>query len=163
MPAALLTVAALTAIVASGIRRSAAANAVIVLATLAALATFVAAGLPSVEGVRWRAGEVSGEHGGRTPHTVAYADGELELTLYSRFRLGPALHWHLYLLGQLLGAFYVAKVREEKLRQASYLQAVHETGARLTHDIKNLLQSLSVLTSMAAREVRMRSARWRGV
>jgi signal transduction histidine kinase len=29
---------------------------------------------------------------------------------------------------------------------------VHETGARMTHDIKNLLQSLSVLTSVAARD-----------
>jgi signal transduction histidine kinase len=83
---------------------------------------------------------------------VDYAASELELTVYSRYRLGLALRWHLHLLGQLLGEFYVAKLREEKLRQASYLQAVHETGARLTHDIKNLLQSLSVLTSVAARE-----------
>jgi hypothetical protein len=29
---------------------------------------------------------------------------------------------------------------------------VHETGARTTHDIKNLLQSLNVLCSVAARE-----------
>ncbi len=47
---------------------------------------------------------------------------------------------------------FLAKQREETLRQASYLQAVHETGARMTHDIKNLLQSLNVLTSAAARE-----------
>jgi signal transduction histidine kinase len=108
--------------------------------------------LPSVAGVRWRTGESSGERGSRTPHAVDYAAGELELTIYSRYRLGPALLWHLHLLGQLLGEFYAAKLREEKLRQASYLQAVHETGARMTHDIKNLLQSLSVLTSMAARQ-----------
>ena len=108
--------------------------------------------LPSVAGVRWRAGDASGEQGGRTPHAVDYAASELDLTIYSRYRLGPALRWHLHLLGQLLGDFYVAKLREEKLRQASYLQAVHETGARMTHDIKNLLQSLSVLTSVAARE-----------
>jgi len=108
--------------------------------------------LPSVAGVRWRAAGASGEQGSRTPHAVDYAASELELTIYSRYRLGPALRWHLHLLGQLLGEFYIAKVREEKLRQASYLQAVHETGARLTHDIKNLLQSLSVLTSVAARQ-----------
>lgn len=108
--------------------------------------------LPSVAGVRWRAAEASGEQGSRTAHALDYAASELELTIYSRYRLGPALRWHLHLLGQLLGEFYVAKLREEKLRQASYLQAVHETGARMTHDIKNLLQSLSVLTSMAARE-----------
>jgi signal transduction histidine kinase len=112
--------------------------------------------LPSVAGVRWRAGangeRQAGELGARTPHALGYAAGELELTIYSRYRIGPALAWHLHLLGQLLGEFYAAKLREEKLRRASYLQAVHETGARMTHDIKNLLQSLSVLTSLAARE-----------
>src|SRR5688572_27950719 len=108
--------------------------------------------LESVAGVRWRAGEATGEQGTRTPQALDYASAELELTFYSRYRLGPALQWHLHLLGQLLAEFYVAKLREEKLRQAGYLQAVHETGARLTHDIKNLLQSLSVLTSLAARE-----------
>src|SRR5688572_13698137 len=108
--------------------------------------------VPSVAGVRWRAGEAADEQGSRTPHSVDYASSELALTIYSRYRLGPTLRWHLHLLGQLLGEFYVAKLREEKLRQASYLQAVHETGARMTHDIKNLLQSLSVLTSVAARD-----------
>jgi signal transduction histidine kinase len=110
--------------------------------------------LPSVAGVRWRAGEAAGEQGGRTPNALDYAASELELTIYSRYRLGPTLRWHLHLLGQLLAEFYVAKLREEKLRQASYLKAVHETGARMTHDIKNLLQSLGVLTSVAAREER---------
>jgi signal transduction histidine kinase len=38
------------------------------------------------------------------------------------------------------------------LRQHAYLQAVHETGARLTHDMKNLMQALYALTSMAPRE-----------
>jgi signal transduction histidine kinase len=108
--------------------------------------------VPSVAGVRWRAGAAADEQGTRTPHEVEYVSSELALTIYSRHRLGPTLRWHLHLLGQLLGEFYVAKRREEKLRQASYLQAVHETGARMTHDIKNLLQSLSVLTSLAARD-----------
>ncbi len=108
--------------------------------------------VPSVAGVHWRAGEASGERGSRTPHSVEYVSSELALTIFSRYRLAPTLVWHLHLLGQLLAEFYVAKLREEKLRQASYLQAVHETGARMTHDIKNLLQSLSVLCSVAARD-----------
>ena len=110
--------------------------------------------LPSIAGVRWRAGESQGEQGERTPNAVDFENSGLALTMYSRFRMSPALHWHLYLLGQLLGEFYMAKLREEKLRQASYLQAVHETGARMTHDIKNLLQSLNVLCSVAADEGR---------
>lgn len=105
--------------------------------------------LPAVAGVSWRAGEARGVRGSETPQAVEFANSELALTIYSPYRLGPALQWHLHLLGQLLGEFYVAKLREEKLREASYLQAVHETGARTTHDIKNLLQSLNVLCSLA--------------
>jgi signal transduction histidine kinase len=108
--------------------------------------------LPSVAGVSWRAGEARGEAGARTAHAVEFANDDLTLSIYSRYRLSPALQWHLQLLGRLLGEFYVAKRREVKLQQASYLQAVHETGARTTHDIKNLLQSLNVLCSVAARD-----------
>ena len=105
--------------------------------------------LPSVAGVAWRAGEAHGESGSRTPHLVQFSNAELALGIFSRYRLSPALQWHLHLLGQLLAEFYLAKLREEKLRESSYLQAVHETGARTTHDIKNLLQSLNVLCSVA--------------
>jgi signal transduction histidine kinase len=108
--------------------------------------------LPSVAGVRWRTGESHGEQGETTASSVEFENSALTLTVYSRFRMTPALHWHLHLLGQLLGEFYIAKLREEQLRQQSYLQAVHETGARMTHDIKNLLQSLNVLCSVAAEE-----------
>ena len=108
--------------------------------------------LPSVAGVAWRAGGAEGERGERTAHVVEFAGGELALRIFSRYRLSPALQWHLHLLGQLLAEFYSAKLREEKLRETSYLQAVHETGARTTHDIKNLLQSLNVLCSVAAAE-----------
>jgi signal transduction histidine kinase len=108
--------------------------------------------LPSVAGVAWRAGEERGELGERTPHAVEFANADIALTVHSRYRLGPALQWHLHLLAQLLAEFYVAKLRESQQRQSSYLQAVHETGARTTHDIKNLLQSLNVLCSVAARD-----------
>jgi signal transduction histidine kinase len=108
--------------------------------------------LPVVAGVRWRGANTQGERGDTTPYVVEFSSEDLSLTLYSRYRLSGALQWHLHLLGMLLGEFYVAKVREEQLRQASYLQAVHETGARTTHDIKNLLQSLNVLCSVAARD-----------
>ena len=108
--------------------------------------------LPAVAGVAWRAGDAGGERGERTPQAVECSEGELALTIYSRFRMNAALQWHLHLLAQLLAAFYNAKVHEAQLRHSSYLQAVHETGARTTHDIKNLLQSLNVLCSVAARD-----------
>ena len=119
--------------------------------------------LPSVAGVGWRAGEARGERGEKSPHGVEFSNSELALTIWSRYRLSPALHWHLHLLGQLLGEFYLAKLREEKLRQASYMQAVHETGARMTHDIKNLLQSLNVLCAVAERDEYKDSAGLQGL
>jgi signal transduction histidine kinase len=108
--------------------------------------------LPSVQGASWRSGGDSGEAGSRSPYAVEFSGQELALTIYSRYRTSPALHGHLRLLGQLLGEFYVAKLRERALQQASYMQAVHETGARVTHDVKNLLQSLNVLCSVALAE-----------
>lgn len=105
--------------------------------------------LPSVQGVSWQAGGGQGEAGSRTPYVVDFGDGDLKLTIYSRYRTTPALHGHLRLLGQLLAEFYLAKLREQALREASFMQAVHETGARVTHDVKNLLQSLNVLCSVA--------------
>jgi len=108
--------------------------------------------LPWVTGAAWRAANDKGEHGLKTPFPVTFENDELSLVIYSRYRTSPALHWHLHLLGQLLGEFYMAKQREQKLQQQSYLQAVHETGARVTHDVKNLLQSLNVLVSVAGQQ-----------
>jgi signal transduction histidine kinase len=105
--------------------------------------------LPWIAGAVWQAEEQRGEVGTRSGYAVQHTGEGLELTIFSRYRTSPALEWHMRLLGQLLAEFYAAKLREQMLRESSYLQAVHETGARLTHDVKNLLQSLNVLCSVA--------------
>jgi hypothetical protein len=108
--------------------------------------------LPWVSGGTWRSSAYSGEFGQPSKNMVEFADQELQLRVYTQFNLSPALTWHFHLLGQMLGEFYTAKLREQKLQQQSYLQAVYETGARMTHDIKNLLQSLNVLCAAAEQE-----------
>ena len=108
--------------------------------------------LPWVSGGTWRSSVYSGEFGQTSKNTVEYADRELQLRVYTHYSLSPALSWHFHLLGQMLGEFYTAKLREQKLLQQSYVQAVYETGARMTHDVKNLLQSLNVLCAAAERE-----------
>jgi len=105
--------------------------------------------LPWVAGAAWAATHERGEAGAKTGYAVQFDSRELALTIYSRYRTSPALHWNLHLLGQLLAEFYGAKLREQKLQEQSYLQAVHETGARVTHDVKNLLQSLNALCAVA--------------
>jgi hypothetical protein len=108
--------------------------------------------LPWVSGGAWRTSAYSGEFGGPSKNTVEYTDQELHLRVYTQYSLSPALTWHFHLLGQMLGEFYTAKLREQKQQQQSYLQAVYETGARVTHDVKNLLQSLNALCSAAEQE-----------
>jgi signal transduction histidine kinase len=108
--------------------------------------------LPWIAGAAWQAEQQRGEVGTRSEYAVAHRGEGLELTIFSRYRTSPALQWHMQLLGQLLAEFYASKLREEMLRESSYLQAVHETGARLTHDVKNLLQSLNVLCSVAGQD-----------
>ncbi len=108
--------------------------------------------LPWVSGGTWRSSAYSGEFGQPSKNTVEYVDQELQLRVYTQYSLSPALTWHFHLLGQLLGEFYLAKLREQKLQQQSYVQAIYETGARMTHDIKNLLQSLNVLCAAAEQE-----------
>lgn len=107
--------------------------------------------LPWVSGGVWQAEASSGNFGETSPYKASFSYHGLRLTLFARNALGPALTLHIKLLAQLLGEFYEAKLREEQMRGAAYLQAVYETGARLTHDIKNLLQSLNTLCAAAER------------
>lgn len=105
------------------------------------------AALPWVNGGVWQAETSGGNFGETSPHKASFSYHGLRLTIFSRSTLSPALTLHIKLLAQLLGEFHEAKLREEEMRDSAYLQAVYETGARLTHDIKNLLQSLRTLCS----------------
>lgn len=108
--------------------------------------------MPWVVGGQWHSTSDSGQFGVESKHTVEYAGPEFSIKLFSHSRPSPSLVWHFNLLGQLLGQFYVAKQRERKLREQTYVQALHETGARMTHDVKNLLQSLNALCAAVERE-----------
>ena len=105
--------------------------------------------LPWVDGGAWVAETRTGKFGTLSRFTQDFPEEPLKLTLYTRHKLSPALVWHFHLLAQLTNEYYVAKLRGRELQQISYLRAVHETGARLTHDVKNLLQSLNNLCYMA--------------
>jgi signal transduction histidine kinase len=114
--------------------------------------------LTVVAGARWNgpgfAGEF-GEVGGRhmvviDTATQAASTARIEVAIYTRELLSPAFVWHFKLLIQIAAEFYGAKAREARLRGQQYLRAVHETGARVTHDVKNLLQSLNGILGAAA-------------
>ncbi len=123
--------------------------------------------VPVLVGAGWRAPTASGSFGVypalptganqtelssemvTAPIDLGNEPGVLEVQLVSRSPLPLALVWHIKLLVHLAAELYAAKWREERLAQANYVRAVHETGARLTHDIKNILQSLQGMVAVA--------------
>lgn len=112
-------------------------------------ATGLLADFPWLSGLSWQSPDGAGQLGQFSKHDVQVQEGELRLTVYARQSLNPAVLLHIGLLTQLIGYFYQAKQREQSLRNITRLQAVYETGSRLTHDLKNMLQSLLSLTSLA--------------
>jgi len=102
---------------------------------------------PWVTGCRWSTVRRQGLVGIETPHVISFSSPGLTLSLFTRRAMPPALRLHGQLLMQLMADFHTAKIREQELARRAHVQAVYETGARVTHDIKNLLQSLYALTS----------------
>ncbi len=107
----------------------------------------IAQQLPWVRGGEWIAGGSKGSFGVTDGRRWEFSHGGMVLVLYTLHALSPTLIWHYNLLAQLLAQFHADKLRALALKQLSYMQAIHETGARLTHDVKNLLQSLNALCS----------------
>ena len=105
--------------------------------------------LPWLSGIRWQSHTSTGNAGEITKYPTEFTFGGLILTLYTRWSPSPALVLHIRLLARLLGDYYDAKMREQEQRRNAYVQAIYETGSRLTHDVKNLLQTLRSLCAAA--------------
>lgn len=105
--------------------------------------------LPWSTGVTWKSPRSRDELGEYSPHAVAFSHQGVEVTFYTDTPVNPAFSLHLRLLTEIIGYFYAAKRREQEMQASAYTQAVYETGSRLTHDVKNLLQSLKGLCSAA--------------
>lgn len=114
-----------------------------------AAATALLADLHWLSGISWQTASKAGQYGQFSPHSAVMYEGELRLTVYAKQALSPTVLMHVRLLSQLVGYFYQAKQREQSLRDITRMQAVYETGSRLTHDLKNMLQSLLSLTAIA--------------
>ena len=106
--------------------------------------------LPWVRRVEWQTPVAHGEYGFRTAYASKVTFGDLNLVIYTPWAPSSTIVVHLKLLAQMVGHFYAAKQREHMQRQNAYTYAIYETGARLTHDVKNLLQSLKSLCAAAA-------------
>ena len=105
--------------------------------------------LPWSTGVTWRTAYSRGELGVQSRHSVEFSHEGVEVVFYTDAPVNPAFALHLRLLTEIIGYFHAAKTRERAMQANAYTQAIYETGSRLTHDVKNLLQSLKTLCSAA--------------
>jgi hypothetical protein len=105
--------------------------------------------LPWSTGVTWSTAQSSGELGQQSRHSVAFSHQGVEVRFFTDAPVNPAFALHLRLLTEIIGYFHAAKTRERMMQANAYTQAIYETGSRLTHDVKNLLQSLKTLCSAA--------------
>ena len=82
---------------------------------------------------------VGDKTGTRLKHQL---DDKLIVMLYFKAHPGRALEQHTILLIRMAYQFYLAKLNQEKIRAQEHFATIHHTGARLTHDVKNILQSI---------------------
>ncbi|NOQ70334.1 MAG: hypothetical protein GQ573_09520 [Gammaproteobacteria bacterium] len=99
-------------------------------------------------GVSWQTNADSGFEGEKSSYTVNIDDEKLKLSLHTYTPVGPSLFLHAKLLLGVLTFYYRAKLQEQQLIKQAHLQAIHETGSKLTHDIKNILQSTQTMTQI---------------
>ena len=104
---------------------------------------------PWICGIYWQENNQEQSTGRKSPHFTTYTDDKLNITLYAYSPIGPALLLHTKLLLGVLNFYYKAKLQEQQLIKQAHLHAIYETGAKLTHDVKNILQSTQTMTLIA--------------
>lgn len=102
---------------------------------------------PSIVGGAWQyqPSGAAGRFGIGGVRRERFAHAGLSVELEFSRPPGEGLLWHYNLMLTVLAEFYREKCQTRLLQLRSFEEAVHETGARLTHDVKNLLQSINAL------------------
>ncbi len=100
---------------------------------------------PWLIGAVWQANGREGECGRRSPYSLAADFDTVRFQLFLRHAPSPSMRWHLNWLLRLTAEVYLIKRQARELQRIGYIRAVYETGARVTHDVKNLLQALQTL------------------
>ena len=106
--------------------------------------------LPGIVGIRWQCYSNESQLLGQpSRHATDLHSPPLRIKLYTRRHTSPWQWFNYHLLLYISAEYYLAKRREEQQRIDNLSRSVHEIGARLTHDIKNILHTLTVLTTSA--------------
>ncbi|MBE9567595.1 MAG: HAMP domain-containing histidine kinase, partial [Proteobacteria bacterium] len=99
-------------------------------------------------GVYWETEADSKLEGERSPYVIEVEDKKIKLRLYTFTPVGPSLSLHAKLLLNVQVFYYLAKLQEQQLIKQAHLKAIYETGSKLTHDVKNILQSTQTMTQI---------------
>jgi len=99
-------------------------------------------------GVTWATNTDNGMEGNTSSYKVKIDDEKLHLTLHSYTPIGPSLMLHAKLLLSVLTFYYRARLQEQQLIKQAHMQAIYETGSKLTHDMKNILQATHTMTQI---------------
>jgi hypothetical protein len=93
--------------------------------------------------IQWNFERYNISAGDKTGATLEHhLNDKVSVVLYFKSDPGTALAQHTLLLTRMAYQFYLAKRNQEKMRAQEHFATIHHTGARLTHDIKNILQSI---------------------
>ncbi|MGB5330614.1 MAG: HAMP domain-containing sensor histidine kinase [Gammaproteobacteria bacterium] len=101
--------------------------------------------------IQWNFNNFKIKAGDKTgPRLDHRLDEKTSVVLYFKADPGSALELHTILLIRMAYQFYLAKLNQEKMRAQEHFATIHHTGARLTHDIKNILQSIKTSIDILA-------------
>ena len=102
-------------------------------------------------GVTW---EIEGDHSGEEGETKGFKKTKFEyppLTICLFFRRSPPkIIWlNYYIMVRIMSEFYLSKRREMRYSADRIQRSIHETGSRLTHDIKNILHTMKGICTLS--------------
>ncbi len=102
-----------------------------------------------LDGLDWTTPSRHIHSGKHSDYKVTYQLSNDNLVdLYFKTDPGTALKEHTQLLLRMANQFYLAKKNQDKIKTQEHFETIHHTGARLTHDIKNILQSIKASLSI---------------
>jgi len=103
--------------------------------------------LMDLQHCQWQIGELSGQLQQSGNNTYQAVDGDAWLTISTQTAPSEQLQRQTINCLNLLKSLIHSKQQAHQLKTQRHMESIYETGARITHDVKNLLQSLNTLTS----------------
>jgi len=103
--------------------------------------------LMEIQHCQWQIGELAGQLNQPANSTHQTVNGDAWLTISTRTEPSEQIQRQTANCLNLLKSLIHSKQQAHQLKTQRHMESIYETGARITHDVKNLLQSLNTLTS----------------